>query len=185
MACITAAVTPASPGTGRVPMTAWTAMPPGAWDARPGQKARAGYLAGATRVVNPQRIGGQRIAAAALQSNVVEFLDVVTHDGSLEFRPERRSRNRFTLNLGLARDGPATCLDALTGEELRVGLGAIGGGTFVNNASFGAYAEVVKSPAYPGRQAGHRATVRTTRLPGRALVGLARPKVPLRVPDRL
>ncbi len=44
--------------------------------------------AGATRVVNPQRIGGQRIAAAAAQPNVVEFLDVVMHDGSLEFRLE-------------------------------------------------------------------------------------------------
>jgi voltage-gated potassium channel len=44
--------------------------------------------AGATRVVNPQRIGGQRIAAAALQPNVVEFLDVVMHDGSLQFRLE-------------------------------------------------------------------------------------------------
>src|SRR6266567_280694 len=47
--------------------------------------------AGATRVVNPQRIGGQRIAAAALQPNVVEFLDVVMHDGSLEFRLEEVS----------------------------------------------------------------------------------------------
>jgi voltage-gated potassium channel len=44
--------------------------------------------AGATRVVNPQRIGGQRIAAASAQPNVVEFLDVVMHDGSLEFRLE-------------------------------------------------------------------------------------------------
>jgi voltage-gated potassium channel len=44
--------------------------------------------AGATRVVNPQRIGGQRMAAAAQQPNVVEFLDVVMHDGSLEFRLE-------------------------------------------------------------------------------------------------
>jgi len=44
--------------------------------------------AGATRVVNPQRIGGQRIAAAAQQPNVLEFLDVVMHDGSLEFRLE-------------------------------------------------------------------------------------------------
>lgn len=44
--------------------------------------------AGATRVVNPQRIGGQRMAAAAKQPNVVEFLDVVMHDGSLEFRLE-------------------------------------------------------------------------------------------------
>ncbi len=45
--------------------------------------------AGATRVVNPQRIGGQRMAAAAKQPNVVEFLDVVMHDGSLEFRLEQ------------------------------------------------------------------------------------------------
>jgi len=54
--------------------------------------------AGATRVVNPQRIGGQRIAAAALQPNVVEFLDVVMHDGSLEFRLEEvsiRTGSRF------------------------------------------------------------------------------------------
>lgn len=44
--------------------------------------------AGATRVVNPQRIGGQRMAAAALQPNVVEFLEVVMHDVDLEFRLE-------------------------------------------------------------------------------------------------
>ena len=45
--------------------------------------------------------------------------------------------------------GPGACLDALTdGEELRVDLGIIGDRTFVNNASFGAYAEVVRSPAY-------------------------------------
>ena len=59
------------------------------------------------------------------------------------------TRNHFALDLGLDRDDPATCLDALTdGEELRVDLGTIGDRTFVNNASFGAYAEVVKSPAY-------------------------------------
>ena len=32
--------------------------------------------------------------------------------------------------------------------EQRIDLGIIGGRTFVNNASFGAYAEVVESPAY-------------------------------------
>lgn len=48
-------------------------------------------------------------------------------------------RDHFALNLGLNRDGPATCLDALTdGEELRADLGTIGDRTFVNNASFGA-----------------------------------------------
>jgi voltage-gated potassium channel len=44
--------------------------------------------AGADRVVNPQRLGGQRMAAFALQPNVAEFLDVVMHDGTLEFRLE-------------------------------------------------------------------------------------------------
>jgi diacylglycerol kinase family enzyme len=59
------------------------------------------------------------------------------------------TRNHFALDLGLNRDDPATCLDALTdGEELRIDLGVIGDRTFVNNASFGAYAAVVQSPAY-------------------------------------
>jgi diacylglycerol kinase family enzyme len=59
------------------------------------------------------------------------------------------TRNHFALDLGLNREDPSTCLDALTdGEELRIDLGLIGDRTFVNNASFGAYAEVVKSPAY-------------------------------------
>lgn len=44
--------------------------------------------AGADRVVNPQGIGGARMAAFALQPHVAEFVDVVMHDGSLEFRLE-------------------------------------------------------------------------------------------------
>ncbi len=59
------------------------------------------------------------------------------------------TRNHFALDLGLDREDPATCLNGLTdGEELRVDLGVIADRTFVNNASFGAYAEVVRSPAY-------------------------------------
>jgi diacylglycerol kinase family enzyme len=59
------------------------------------------------------------------------------------------TRNHFALDLGLDRANPAACLDALTDAvELRVDLGVIGGRTFVNNASFGAYAEVVEDPAY-------------------------------------
>jgi voltage-gated potassium channel len=41
---------------------------------------------GADRVVNPQQIGGARMAAFVQQPNVAEFLDVVMHDGSFEFR---------------------------------------------------------------------------------------------------
>jgi diacylglycerol kinase family enzyme len=79
------------------------------------------------------------------------------------------TRNHFAQDLGLDRDDPASCLDGLTdGVETRVDLGMIGGRTFVNNASFGAYANIVLSPAYredkarttlqmlPDELAGHR-----------------------------
>jgi diacylglycerol kinase family enzyme len=59
------------------------------------------------------------------------------------------TRNHFALDLGLDREDPSRCLDALRdGVELRVDLGFIGERPFVNNASFGAYAAVVQSPAY-------------------------------------
>ena len=44
--------------------------------------------AGADRVVNPQSIGGARMAAFVLQPAVTEFLDVVMHDRDIEFRLE-------------------------------------------------------------------------------------------------
>ena len=44
--------------------------------------------AGADRVVNPQSIGGSRMAAFVLRPNVAEFLDVVMHEQNLEFRLE-------------------------------------------------------------------------------------------------
>jgi diacylglycerol kinase family enzyme len=78
------------------------------------------------------------------------------------------TRNHFALDLGLDRQDPSRCLDALQdGVELRIDLGFIAGRPFVNNASFGAYAAVVQSPAYrddkrrttldqlPGLLAGH------------------------------
>jgi diacylglycerol kinase family enzyme len=59
------------------------------------------------------------------------------------------TRNHFALDLGLDRQDPSRCLDALRdGVEARIDLGDINGRTFVNNASFGAYAEIVESPAY-------------------------------------
>ena len=65
------------------------------------------------------------------------------------------TRNHFALDLGLDRDDPAASLEALSdGVELHVDLGVIGGQTFVNNASFGAYAEVVQTPEYRGDKVG-------------------------------
>ena len=44
--------------------------------------------AGADRVVNPQQLGGARMAAFTSQPHVAEFLDVVMHDGELDYRLE-------------------------------------------------------------------------------------------------
>ena len=44
--------------------------------------------AGADRVVNPQQLGGDRMASFVTQPHVVDFVDVVMHDGTLEFRLE-------------------------------------------------------------------------------------------------
>lgn len=92
------------------------------------------------------------------------------------------TRNHFALDLGLDREDPAACLDALPeGVELRVDLGMIGSRTFVNNASFGAYAEVVQTPAYrddkigttlnllPDLLQGHRGARLTARADGTEL----------------
>jgi diacylglycerol kinase family enzyme len=90
------------------------------------------------------------------------------------------TRNHFALDLGLDRDDPSTCLAALTDDavEIEVDLGEVGGRTFVNNASFGAYAEVVQTPAYradkrhttlqvlPDLLTGHRGAHLTARTDG-------------------
>jgi voltage-gated potassium channel len=46
-------------------------------------------LAGATRAVNPQLIGGRRMASFALHGDVAEFLDVVMHDEDVTHRIEQ------------------------------------------------------------------------------------------------
>ena len=59
------------------------------------------------------------------------------------------TRNHFALDLGLDRRDPVRGLDALLdGVEARIDLGEVNGRPFVNNASFGAYAEIVENPAY-------------------------------------
>jgi voltage-gated potassium channel len=60
--------------------------------------------AGADRVVNPQKLGGDRMASFVTQPHVVDFVDVVMHDGSLKFRLEE---------LTVSADSP------LTGNTLR------------------------------------------------------------------
>lgn len=59
------------------------------------------------------------------------------------------TRNHFALDLGLNRNDVVGALDAFTdGVERRIDLATVNGRTFVNNASLGVYAEVVRSPEY-------------------------------------
>jgi len=82
--------------------------------------------------------GTQALVAAVAAEHGVPFLVI-----------SAGTRNHFALDLGLDREDPATCLDALhDGVEVRVDLGRVGDRVFVNNASFGAYATIVQSPAY-------------------------------------
>jgi len=71
--------------------------------------------AGANRVVNPQKIGGARMAALAVQPAVADFLDVVMHDGSLEFR----------LGEVLLQEGSALVGRTLRDTQLRDHTGAL------------------------------------------------------------
>lgn len=81
--------------------------------------------AGADRVVNPQQIGGGRIAALALAPNVADFLDVVMHDGSLEFRlaevvvPERAPLSGRSLREAQVRDRTGALVLAIRDAEGR------------------------------------------------------------------
>jgi diacylglycerol kinase family enzyme len=61
------------------------------------------------------------------------------------------TRNHFALDLGLDRGDVLRALDAFTdGVERTVDLGMVNDRVFVNNASLGVYAEVVRSGAYRG-----------------------------------
>ena len=49
--------------------------------------------AGADRVVNPQELGAARMASFVVQPNVAEFVDVVMHERSMEFRMQEVELN--------------------------------------------------------------------------------------------
>jgi voltage-gated potassium channel len=84
---------------------------------------------GADRVVNPQSLGGARMAAFIVRPHVSEFVDVVMHDRNLEFRLEEiavtegsRIANR-TIRAAQVRDRTGALVLALREED----------GTFVSN----------------------------------------------------
>ncbi|HET9658160.1 MAG TPA: diacylglycerol kinase family protein, partial [Kineosporiaceae bacterium] len=106
--------------------------------------ARAAVAAGADLLGVAGGDGTQALVAGIAADHGVPFMVI-----------SAGTRNHFALDLGLDRDNPALGLDALSdGVEVTVDLGSIAGRTFVNNASFGAYAGVVQSPAYRADKAG-------------------------------
>ena len=91
------------------------------------------------------------------------------------------TRNHFAMDLGLDREHPDAGLDALVdGVELRIDLGKIGGRTFVNNVSFGAYADIVQSPAYRDDKRGT-----TLEMLPDVLAGHRGPRLHVRVDDEV
>ena len=58
------------------------------------------FLAGANRVVAPQLVGGQRLAALALKPDLAEFIDLVVSGKTVEFQVEE-----FTVDAGSFLDG--------------------------------------------------------------------------------
>lgn len=72
--------------------------------------------AGADHVVNPQQLGGTRMAAFAVQPHIMDFLEVVMHDKSLEIRIEEATVVSNSLLAG-ATLGEAGVLEK-TGAQL-------------------------------------------------------------------
>ena len=102
------------------------------------EMARAAVADGADLLGAAGGDGTQALVAAVAAEHDIPFLVI-----------SAGTRNHFALDLGLDRGNPSACLDALTdGVEIRVDLGFAGDQPFVNNASFGAYAAIVQSPAY-------------------------------------
>ena len=81
------------------------------------------------------------------------------------------TRNHFARDLGLDIHDPAATMHALRdGERTRVDLGLVAGRPFVNNVSFGVYADALLSPAYRESQARTLASVAGPYLEGRQWV---------------
>jgi diacylglycerol kinase family enzyme len=100
--------------------------------------ARQGMAGGADLLGVAGGDGTQALVAGIAAENDIPFLVI-----------SAGTRNHFAMDLGLDREKPDAGLEALTdGLELCLDLGRINDRTFVNNASFGVYAEVVQSPAY-------------------------------------
>lgn len=85
-------------------------------------------LAGASAVVTPELVGGERMAAIAAEPGLADFLDAVVHTSSIEFRIKRFELGEKSSFIGktlaeldLRKDAGAMIIGvASSGEEVRI-----------------------------------------------------------------
>ncbi len=79
--------------------------------------------AGADRVVNPQELGAARMASFVVQPNVAEFVDVIMHERSMDFRmqeveiPARSALAGLTLRDANLRQQAGVLVLAVRGDD--------------------------------------------------------------------
>lgn len=81
-------------------------------------------LAGATAVVTPELVGGERLAALAINPDLADFIDAVIYDPEIEFRVKRYVLpttsavvGRTLADLNLPANSGAMVVGIATGEE--------------------------------------------------------------------
>jgi len=93
--------------------------------------------------------GADAIGAAGGDGSLGLVAGVAIDQGVPFFCIPVGTRNHFALDLGLDRDDPLAALDAIrNGDELRIDYGTVGNRPFLNNVSFGIYAEAVHRDEY-------------------------------------
>ncbi len=93
--------------------------------------------------------GADAIGAAGGDGSLGLVAGVAMDRGVSFFCVPVGTRNHFALDLGLDRDDPLSALDAIRdGEELLIDVGMAADRPFLNNVSFGIYAEAVHRDGY-------------------------------------
>jgi len=168
-----------------------------------GKVSRFGLVPRAERLGGQVRLTSRDHTAAALArlavQNGADVLGVAGGDGTVAAvaavaadtdRPlvviPAGTRNHFARDLGLDINHPARALTALVdAEPVRVDLGVVGSQVFVNNVSFGFYAEALLEPGYREAKARSFASVAPQYLEGQQWVpaSLAAPEETIERPQ--
>ncbi|MGH4035267.1 diacylglycerol/lipid kinase family protein [Actinomycetota bacterium Odt1-20B] len=98
---------------------------------------------------NAVQEGAQVLGAAGGDGTVSAVAAVAAAEGLPLVVVPAGTRNHFARDLGLDIRDPGRALDALVdGEPTQVDLGVLGSRVFVNNVSFGMYADALLEPGY-------------------------------------